>query len=143
MPALEVVMGRIGPLAALALLAIPLPLQAQDAFGQVCIAPADPPAPGQKSLRNPAAGNRVRQYTVQIDSLPPVAVSTQTTQLVKDIPTAGAHWVRIKGDGKPVASFKFKFSDFPSSQLCLFFNELYESWNLWDSKQAKSICKCK
>jgi hypothetical protein len=120
----------------------PNPAWSQEAVGQVCVAPALPPAPGPKSLANPAGENRIKQYAVQIDSLPPVTVDPKAAKVILNIPSKEVHWVRIKGDGKLVESFKFKFSDFPSKRLCLFFNELYETWNLWDAKQARSICKC-
>jgi len=117
-------------------------VHAQEPTGRVCIAPAKPPTPGPKSQGNPTGENRVRQYTIQIDSLSPVQVSSTSAQLIPSIPSNGVHWVRIKGDGKLVESFKFKFSDFPSTNLCLFFNPLYETWNLRDAKQARSLCKC-
>jgi hypothetical protein len=115
---------------------------AQEPTGQICVAPAAPPALGQKSLSNPTGENRIRRYTIQIDHFSPTVVDSKHSTLISNIPLRGIHWVRVRGDGKVVESFKFTFLEFSSTRLCLFFNSLYESWNLWDSKQPHPWCKC-
>ena len=75
--------------------------------GVLCIAPVDPPNSGEKSLGNPAGGNRVRRYAIQVDQLPPVNPDPKTTVRIEGIPLKGSHLVRIIGDGKIVESFKF------------------------------------
>src|SRR5208337_4015658 len=102
--------------------------------GSVCIASVTPPAPGMKSLANPAGGNEVKVYTIKFDDLPPLRGFPDRSVEVPPLPLAGKHAVKVFGDGKQVASFYFRFSDYATNDLCLFFNELYVAWNLTDSE---------
>jgi len=61
---------------------------------------------------------------------------------ITDLDTAAPHRVVIYEDGKPQQSFKFRFSEFQSPELCLFLNDLYWTAQLWEKKDAP-WCKCK
>jgi len=116
---------------------------ASDATGSVCVAPAPRPAPGDKSLANPAGGNRVRSFVIGIDRTSPVAVSHRDPVEIANLPLTGRHFVRIDGDGKPFASFRFRFGDYGSPRLCLLFKPLYETWLLTEAENGGSFCRCR
>jgi len=128
--------------AALALLMI----LAQSLFGgdagSVCVAPVEKPHAGGKSLANPSGGNRVQSYTVQIDSRPPVQVPVERSVAIGGIALEAKHLIKISGDGKSVASFHFRFSDYTEHDLCLWFRPLYETWSLTPAKGRGKTCAC-
>ena len=126
------------------LLSLAVAVHAQTkAAGSMCIAPADKPTSGEKSLANPAGGNKISTYSIQVDKLSPVVVSNDRPVRISSLATSRKHLVKIIGDGKVVQSFWFNFSAFKTKDLCLFFNSLYETWSLWDGKEGRAICRCK
>ena len=126
------------------LLSLAVAVQAQTkASGSMCIAPTDKPTSGEKTLANPAGGNKVSTYSIQVDKLTPVVVSNDRPVRISSLATSRKHLVKIIGDGKVVQSFWFNFSAFKTKELCLFFNSLYETWSLWDGKEGGAICRCK
>ena len=117
--------------------------QSQTSAGSICIAPPDRPTTGEKSLANPAAGNPISTYSIQVDKMSPLATSNDGPVRISSIARGRKHLVKIMGDGKVVQSFWFNFSKFKTKDLCLFFNSLYETWSLWDGKEGGAICRCK
>ena len=113
------------------------------ATGSICIAPPDKATSGEKSLANPAGGNPISAYSIQVDKMSPVVASNDRPVRISSIATGRKHLVKIIGDGKVVQSFWFNFSTFKTKDLCLFFNSLYETWSLWDGKEGRAICRCK
>ncbi|HMC32168.1 MAG TPA: hypothetical protein VKL99_15145 [Candidatus Angelobacter sp.] len=113
------------------------------ATGSICIAAVEAPNTGEKSLSNPAGGNRIQHYAVRIDDLPLVHTDSKHGFRTPPLEYARKHRVRIIGDGKPVASFYFKFDEFKTNNLCLFMNTLYETWQLWDMKETGRWCSCR
>lgn len=110
--------------------------------GAVCIAPVPKPVAGGKSLANPAGGNKVQAYSVQIGDKPSATALAEKPVLVDGLARAKAHLVSIKGDGRPVASFKFRFEDYKSDRLCLVFSPLYETWRMRAAAAGGPGCKC-
>lgn len=108
--------------------------------GSVCIAAVVPPNDSEKSLANPAGGNRIQHYAIRIDDLPLVHAVADKGFRTPPLEYSKKHVVRIFGDGKQVGSFYFKFTEFKSNDLCLFFNPLYETWQLWDMKSTGKWC---
>ena len=123
-------------------LAVTVPAQTK-ASGSMCIAAADKPTSGEKSLANPAGGNKVSTYSIQVDKLSPLVVSNDRPVRISSLATSRKHLVKIIGDGKVVQSLWFNFRAFKTKELCLFFNSLYETWSLWDGKEGRAICRCK
>ena len=111
--------------------------------GSICIAPPDRPTTGEKSLANSAGGNPISTYSIQVDKMAPVVASNERPIRISSIARSRKHLVKIIGDGKVVASFRLDFNKYQTKDLCLFFNSLYETWSLWDSKEGRAICKCK
>jgi hypothetical protein len=93
--------------------------------GSVCVAPVEKPTAGSKGLGNPSGGNQVQAYAVQIDSRSPVGTTAEHGVPINGLSLAGRHLIRISGDGKSVASFRFRFGDYGSNDLCLWFKPLY------------------
>jgi hypothetical protein len=111
--------------------------------GSICIASVTPPNAGEKSLGNPSGGNRVSSYSVQIDKRSSVIASNEKAVFVPGLAIGRKHLVKIYGDGKLLESFWFKFSEYSSKELCLWFGALYETWHLWDAKDGGAKCRCK
>ena len=115
---------------------------AKASSGSVCIATVTPPNSGQKSLANPAGGNRISSYSVQVDKRKPLITSKDKSINISSLAVDGRHVVKIFGDGRPIESFRFTFSEFSTRKLCLWFNALYETWQLWDAKHGGAKCNC-
>lgn len=111
--------------------------------GSICIAPTDRPTKGEKSLSNPAGGNPVSQYSIQVDNMTPVVASNEKPIRIASISKSRKHVVKIFGDGELKESFRLDFNKYQTSVLCLFFKSLYETWSLWDGREGRAICKCK
>ena len=112
------------------------------AKGVVCVAPVAAPNSGLKSLSNPAGGNKIQAYAIQIDKLPKLETAKDENIRIGELSLSKLHYVKIFGDGKPVESFRFNFNSFKSSQLCLQSKSLYQTWSLIKVKQAGKSCRC-
>ena len=115
----------------------------QAGAGWICVAPPNRPTTGAKTLANPAGGNPISTYSIQIDKMSPVVASNDRPVRISSLAITRKHLVKIIGDGKVVQSFWLNFSKFKTRDLCLFFNSLYETWSLWDGKEGRAICRCK
>jgi hypothetical protein len=113
-----------------------------NALGSVCVAPAPRPTAGEKSLSNPTGDNSVSAYSVQINDKPVTYASGSEGMLISGLSKGKKHLIKIGGDGEQVHSFRFRFSDYSSSRLCLWFNPFYETWSLWDAKDGGAKCRC-
>lgn len=117
--------------------------EATVAQGSMCIEPVTPPAAGMKSLANPAGGNTVKVYTIKLDDLPPLRGLPDRAVEVPPLLVAEKHAVRIFGDGKQVASFYFRFDTYTTNDLCLVFDEFYETWSLLDCENPRAWRPCR
>ncbi len=115
---------------------------AKPSSGSICIATVTPPKSGQKSLANPSGGNRISSYSVQVDKTRPLIISKHRSINISGVAVDRRHLVKIFGDARPIASFRFGFSEFSTTKLCLWFNALYETWQLWDAKDGGLKCRC-
>jgi len=79
---------------------------------------------------------------VKIDALQTIAWPTKKSVKIEALDVTAPHRVVVFCSGKPQQSFKFRFSDFNSRELCLFINDLYKTVQLWESK-GTPWCKCK
>jgi len=111
--------------------------------GSICIAPPGRPTTGEKNLANPAGGNTISTYSIQVDKMSTVVASNDRPVRISSISTMRKHLVKIIGDRKVIQSFWLNFGKFKTRDLCLFFNSLYETWSLWDGKEGRAICTCK
>ncbi len=110
--------------------------------GSLCVAPAEKPNGRPKNLSNPAGGNQINSYAVCIDDRAPIHVGDKQGSLVTGLDLRQQHLVRIRGDGKEVTAFRFRFADYGSRDLCLWFGPLYETWSLTPAKDRPKTCSC-
>jgi len=80
--------------------------------------------------------------SVKIDALQTIAWPIKKSVKIESLDVTAPHRVVVFCSGKPQQSFKFRFSDFNSRELCLFINDLYKTVQLWESK-GTPWCKCK
>jgi len=111
------------------------------ATGSICLAPVTP-NDGERPSGNPSGGRRVSTYSIQVDAKPKVFASSDAKVKISGLSTGRKHLVKIYGDGELVESFRFRFGEFETQELCLWFNSLYETWSLWDAKDGGSKCRC-
>ena len=116
---------------------------AKTSAGSICIAAPDRPTTGDKSLANPAGGNPISSYAIQVDKMQRLVASNDKPVRTPPISLGRTHLIKIIGDGKVMHSFRFSFAKFTSNELCLWFNSLYETWSLWEAKEAGPKCSCK
>ncbi len=107
----------------------PLSISAAET-GSVCIASVPTNTGGNKSMANSTASTVPYEFTVSFNKGKPVAVSHSSPVLVPKLAIAQRHRVQIKQAGSPKTAFTFRFSEHKSSNLCLWFNPLYETWSL-------------
>src|SRR4051812_34986812 len=79
---------------------------AAEGIGRVCI----PRVPmGERWDANDTGANESSAFTIQIDKLPPVLVTTNISKVFTNLSLAGEHSVRIRLESKPLTSFRFSF----------------------------------
>ena len=110
-----------------------------DTRGRLCIASLAPPTPGPKSLANPRGGDPNINYSIRIDSGSVTAVSSTQGQWLDALSTSDQHVLSVYAEGKRVESFKFSFPA-DTTELCLFNNSLYGTWQLWPMKRTRCDC---
>jgi hypothetical protein len=111
--------------------------------GSLCVMAVTPPNSGEKSLANPAGGNLVKQYAVKVDKSPPIPGLPGQGVPVPPLLLGESHVVRVFGDGKQVESFRFRFEDYSTNELCLVFDEFYATWKLLNCEDAGTWGACR
>ena len=110
------------------------------AVGSICVLrhllPEQMPRRGAESVPP------TRTYAIRLDGGAWVPLSTKTEVLLADIPRARRHTVAIRGDGKPYATFFFRFEPKDPDELCLYQNDLYQWWQLSWTKKSFQRCRC-
>ena len=84
--------------------------------------------------------------SLRIDSRKPVPWPHEDSLKIADLDIVASHLVVASCDGKPIQSFRFHFSEFKASGLCLEFQGLfdgYEGMRLWDAKHSPWCKACK
>lgn len=124
---------------AVAFLTLVSPLSAQGRPGSICVAPIPLPADQPSALYGPIMFNRAT-LSVRIDHETPILWPNKDGVKIPDLDTKQSHLVTVLSDGKPIQSFRFRFSNFKTSNLCLSFDGFPP--DLRDAKQAP-WCRCK
>lgn len=123
--------------------------------GSVCIAPL--PKAITRGTWHPLTGTvptgvasddarapvRSGQFRVRIDSLAPVAVRVDSAAAVRLEGPRARHRLAVAFDGRPVASFPFRFASHGSTDLCLWYHWAYESWILEPRRGRAHGCSCR
>jgi hypothetical protein len=117
--------------------------------GSVCIAPVfeNPDRMSAPGLFCESGKLSLKIDTQQAIPFPLISEQHGTYRIEKSVKldaldTGTRHRVVVYCSGKPQQSFTFRFSDFKTSQLCLFLNDLYKTAQLWGAKESP-WCKCK
>lgn len=135
---------RMRCLAALSIAIMLWPANAVGAnSGTICIAPL---YKDTGPIRRSASGLfcESQNWSVKIDGRPRMTWSTDKSVRVDGLDTAALHRIVVFCNGKPQQSFKFRFSEFKATNLCLFLNDLYNTVQLWDPKRMPAPwCECK
>lgn len=112
--------------------------------GSVCVAPVPADAsPFSGQLLTPCPG---KDMSLRIDHNKPRPwpLENHGSVEIDGFDLAAAHTVVILCGGKPQQGFRFRFSEFKGTHLCLFINDLYRTAQLWDPKESPAPwCKCK
>ena len=108
-------------------------------LGSVCIAPV-PEKPDPRSA--PGLFCDSEKLSLRIDKTQAMAWPVKESIKIAGLGTTTRHRVAVFCDGKPQQSFTFRFSEFKTSELCLFLNDLYKTVQLWEAKGCP-WCKCK
>jgi hypothetical protein len=128
----------------LVVLLLPLFRIGAEPTGSICVAPLHPKT---KAIDHDyPAGKAPREYryqfTVQVDSLQPVAVGAQSPILISAVPTGRSHRVVIRDAGRPIESFHFSFEKRGALRLCLSYAPWYQTWSLEPVRLNDRSCRC-
>jgi hypothetical protein len=111
----------------------------QSEQGSICVAPISkdwPPTGGPNLI---CASN---DFSLKIDDRKAVPWSAKKSAKIDGLDLGVRHRIVVYCDGKVQQSFRFSFSQFKNTEVCLFLNDLYKTAQLWEPKQSP-WCKCK
>jgi hypothetical protein len=106
--------------------------------GTVCVLPNSPEPPTRFSRGgeyNPAT------LTISIDKQPPVAWPHKRTVKIENLTLSDRHLIVLRSDGKPIQSFRFRFSGYKDTLLCVYYDG-YQGVQFGD-KYNTFWCKCR
>lgn len=130
---------RISSIILLALSLLSPAFPTESGLGFVCIAPV-PEKPTPRSA--PGLFCDSTKLSVKIDAQQPIAWPIKESVKIDALDVTATHRVVVFCNGKPQQSFKFRFSEFKTKELCLFINDLYKTAQLWESK-GTPWCRCR
>jgi len=114
-------------------------LSADTPQGSLCI----PPVPQKPILMSAPGLNCVSEkLSFKIDSMPDRPWPMKESISTSDLDLGLRHGIVIMCDGKAQQSFRFRYSEYKTTKLCLFINDLYKTAQLWEDKDSP-WCKCK
>ncbi len=113
---------------AIAVLAMLCPtLSTEPSSGSLCVAPVpEKPIP----MAAPGLICAFEKLSFTIDSLPRRAWPIKESVKFDGLDLSASHRVVIFCDDKAQQSFKFRYSEFRTTRLCLFINDLYKTAQL-------------
>jgi hypothetical protein len=109
---------------------------ASERVGRVCIQAIQ--ISDKKAYDTGATKNSV--FTVQIDDLKGLRVSTNASGVFTNLSLVKKHLVKIQLDGKPLTSFRFTFDE-GRNHSRLWYNSFYGTWSL-SNVQSDEKCPC-
>jgi hypothetical protein len=112
-------------------------VRAADAVGRVCITSIPK---GERWDANDSGAKESSVFSVQIDDLPALQITTNASGVFTNLSLASRHLVKIQLDGKPLTSFRFSFIG-RGDHLRLWYNPFYGSWSLSDVRPGEK-CSC-
>jgi hypothetical protein len=126
--------------------AVPPTPPSSAATGSVCLPSIAEPTDEDKSLFHSTGRNPPPEYSVQIGSGPTVQFLHSPKGagpgiLITGIPIDQRHLIRIRHQGKPLESFRFRFDKEDRGKRCLFLETFYLTWQLWAVDRIPP-CRC-
>jgi len=99
-----------------------------------------PSGPSASWKGNDTGATERSTFTVHIDDLPAISVTTSSSGVFTNLSLNRKHLVKIRLDDKPLTSFWFSF-DGRGDHLRLWYNEFYGTWSLSDVRKGEQ-CSC-
>lgn len=96
-----------------------------------------------QSSQQPEDPNQFYKFTVSVGSKSAVAASHSESVLIKDVPTNKPQIVAIRLNDRPYTAFPLRFSDYKTSHVCLWLNDLYLTWSISAMSESRGRCSCK
>ncbi len=116
-----------------------LSIVANASDGKVCVQKI-PSGPTSSWKGNDTGATERNTFSVRIDDLPVISVTTNSSGLFTNLSLIEKHLVTIRLENKPLTSFRFSF-DGRAHHLRLWYNEFYGTWSLSDVRVGEK-CEC-
>ena len=113
-----------------------------ESSGSICVAPVPHSIDGRRGAGPESVVCAPDKYAVKIDSRKLIPWPVKTSVKITGFDLTGRHRVVVFCGNKPSQAFNFRFSEFKDKKLCLFFNDLYWTVQLWPDKECP-WCKCR
>jgi len=115
---------------------------AQEGSGSVCVAArVDDPFWKQSAIL-PNGQINSHGIMVKIDKRPVMAWPERKSLKIEGLDTSERHLLAVlDSSGKPIESLWFKFSDYKTAELCMFYDG-YQGVGLHDATRRTPWCKC-
>jgi len=110
----------------------------QTKTGTVCVLPNSPNRPTRIS---PGGDYNPATLTISIDEQPPISWPHKQKVKIDSLALNERHLIVLRSDGKRIQSFRFRFSDYRDSILCVYFDG-YQGVQ-FGGKYTTSWCRCK
>jgi hypothetical protein len=136
---LEAKLSRIIAILLTALMIQPA-LSWEEAKGTICVAPVPKTVNGMRGAGPDSVSCAEDKYSLKIDSRQPIQWPVKGSIKIADLDPQARHRVVVLCGGKARQSFTFRISE--DEKLCLFFNDLYWTVQLWPAKESP-WCKCR
>jgi hypothetical protein len=113
-------------------------LSGQTERGTICVAPNSSEPPRRIS---PGGDYNPATLTLSVDKGKPIPWPHKDSVKIDDLSLGERHLIVLTSDGKRIQSFRFRFSDYKSTDLCIDFDG-YQGVRLQERKFSP-WCKCK
>jgi hypothetical protein len=116
-------------------------LQAQQKVGSICVAPNSSERPTRFS---PGGDYNPATLLLKIDQKEAIPWPHQSPVSIKELTLEEPHLIVLTSDGKRIQSLRFRFSEYPSAELCMSFDG-YQGVQLYDkgtNRRRAKYCGC-
>ena len=116
-------------------------LHAQEKSGSICVAPNSSKRPARVS---PGGEYNPATLSVRIDQREAILWPHEKPVSITELTLGEPHLIVLTSDGKRIQSFRFRFSDYPSAELCMSFDG-YQGVQLYDkgtNPRRARYCGC-
>lgn len=107
---------------------------AEDQAGSICVAPV-------KDDGDPRSYYS-EHFAVRVDKGHWLSVPSEAPALIPGVALKDKHLVSIRDGSKTIESFWFRFDEFESRVLCLWYKPWYRTWSLWAAANGGQKCRC-